>query len=909
MVNFKRNLLSVALASATLMAAAGVHAQTVEDPAKDQTDTAEAQDTDTATTLDRVKVTGIRVGIENAIETKKESTSIVESISAEDIGKLPDVSIAESIARLPGLTAQRVAGRASTIQIRGLADDFGTALLNGREQVSVGHNRGVEFDQYPSELINAVVVYKTPDASLIGQGLSGTVDLQAVRPLAFPDRVISLNVRGEQNSLGELNPGYDDLGYRVSGSYIDQFLDGTLGIAIGYAHLDSPGQANRWEAWGYPTANINGQDAFLLGGSKSMASSTENKRDGLMGIIQYRPNDSYETILDLYYSKFDKAETTRFMETGLGWSGATLSNAVVEGDAVVGGTFTGVRPVLRNDRNTQEDKIFAAGWNNRFKFNEDWSAIADLSYSRAERQELLLETYAGLGHASNPAATDSVDFTIDRGTGLPQFTYGRDYTDPNAIVLTDPGGWGQDGFIKLPEVTDELTSLRLGAERTFEQGIFSSFEFGVNHADREKTRASGFEGFLRLRDGQEVAIPAGALNNPVDLNFTGIPGSISYDIDSVLGLYNFDQLLHQDVTNKNWMVNEKLTTAYVQWNIDTALSDAVSMRGNVGFQLIRADQSSTGFDVPFGAADAALPSSGGAEYTDFLPSLNLAFGLPHDQKVRFALGSQMARPRMDQMRANSNVSIDTNLGGPNGTWKKSGGNPELEPWRATALDLSYEKYFGGKGYVSLAAFHKDLQSWVQTETSQFDFSGFDSGTRPRPASDIGLNERPANGSGGIIYGFEGAVSVPFGMLWEPLEGFGLIASYSDTHSAIRPDGPGTPTRPVEGLSTEVSNITVYYEKHGFSTRVSQRHRSPFLGEVQGFGGDRSQRFINTEDIVDLQVGYAFAEGTSLEGLSLLLQVNNVTNEPYREYFPDFAGLPRMHNEYGRTVLLGATYRF
>ena len=233
MVQLKRNLLSVALASATLMLAANAYAQTAEEvqPVQDQ-----------ATTLDTVTVTGIRAGIENAIETKKDSTSIVESISAEDIGKLPDISIAESIARLPGLTAQRVAGRSSTIQIRGMSDDYGTTLLNGREQVSVGHNRGVEFDQYPSELINAVTVYKTPDASLIGQGVSGTVDLQTVRPLAFPDRVLTFNVRGEENSLGELNSESDDQGYRVSGSYIDQFMDGTLGIALGYARLDSPAQ-------------------------------------------------------------------------------------------------------------------------------------------------------------------------------------------------------------------------------------------------------------------------------------------------------------------------------------------------------------------------------------------------------------------------------------------------------------------------------------------------------------------------------------------------------------------------------------------------------------------------------------------------------------------------------------------
>ncbi len=131
----------------------------------------------------QVVVTGIRSSIESSIALKKDSDSIVEAITAEDIGKLPDSSIAESIARLPGLTAQRVAGRAQVISLRGLAPDFAVTLLNGREQTSTSNDRSAEFDQYPSELLGGVMVYKTPDASMSAAGLSGTIDLRAVRPL------------------------------------------------------------------------------------------------------------------------------------------------------------------------------------------------------------------------------------------------------------------------------------------------------------------------------------------------------------------------------------------------------------------------------------------------------------------------------------------------------------------------------------------------------------------------------------------------------------------------------------------------------------------------------------------------------------------------------------------------------
>src|SRR5690606_29585122 len=143
---------------------------------------------------------------------------------------------------------------------------------------------------------------------------------------------------------------------------------------------------------------------------------------------------------------------------------------------------------------------------------------------------------------------------------------------------------------------------------------------------------------------------------------------------------------------------------------------------------------------------------------------------------------QMARPRMDDLRANQNVSIDASQG-VNGEWRGNGGNPELQPWRATSLDLSYEKYFGSRGYFSLAGFNKDLQSYIYNQTVAYDFSGYD----PRgfnPDSPIGEFTTPVNGEGGSLYGFETALSVPLDMLWQPLDGFGLITSYSKTKSAI-----------------------------------------------------------------------------------------------------------------------------
>src|SRR5262245_39470036 len=188
--------------------------------------------------VETVIVTGIRHGIEDAIEIKRDSSSIVEAVSAEDIGKLPDTSIAESISRLPGLTSQRAEGRASAVSLRGTDPGFTTALLNGREQVSTGDNRSIEFDQYPSELLSSVVVYKTPDSALVGQGLAGTIDLRTTRPLDYSRSATVLNFRAEQNSQNDLGADSTDNGYRASFSYINQFIDNPLGVPFDFARLD-----------------------------------------------------------------------------------------------------------------------------------------------------------------------------------------------------------------------------------------------------------------------------------------------------------------------------------------------------------------------------------------------------------------------------------------------------------------------------------------------------------------------------------------------------------------------------------------------------------------------------------------------------------------------------------------------
>src|SRR4051812_3639401 len=238
---------------------------------------------------EEIVVTGFKASLQKAQEVKKQSASIVEAIAAEDIGKLPDTSIAESLARLPGLAGERRDGRTSGLSVRGFNENYVATTMNGREILGIGDNRGVEYDLYPSEIISGATIYKTPDATLVNQGLGGIVNLSTIRPLDHaPVKSISGNY--EQNGLKSANPDFKDTGYRLAGTYSDKFADDTIGVAISIATMESPSQEEQFRAWGYADVDTNGDsvnDAKALGGQDSNVRSSLMKRDTYSGVFQY----------------------------------------------------------------------------------------------------------------------------------------------------------------------------------------------------------------------------------------------------------------------------------------------------------------------------------------------------------------------------------------------------------------------------------------------------------------------------------------------------------------------------------------------------------------------------------------------------------------------------------------------
>jgi iron complex outermembrane recepter protein len=906
-----------------------------------------------------VTVTGVRAAIESAINVKHSSDNIVEAISAEDIGKLPDTSIAESISRLPGLTSQRSDGRASDISIRGTDPQFATGLLNGREQVSTGDNRAIQYDQYPAELVNAVVVYKTPDATLIGQGLSGTIALQTIRPLEYGKRAVVMDLRGEKNSDANLGSDSKNDGYRASFSFIDQFLDNTLGVALGYARLSSPvvgKEFGTYDPWGLNGTEHAGVPAnvMLTGGIKSLASMGHNVRDGALATVEWRPNSTYTSTLDLYWTTAAENNNRRSLEVNLGnyngypnnnpaspafcptcTSTANFSNLTIVGNSLIGATVSNVVPLARNFLYVTKDQIAQVGWNNKWKVS-DWSLMADLAWSRAVRDEHDYETqgqYVG-------GVTDTITYFLP-GASQPTFTALNGYTDPSK-VLVGPTIYG-GGYSRFPHVTDELKSFRLEGTHAA-GGWFSDVIGGLNYDDRTKDKKQPETG-LNTVNGF-VQIGSQYLLSPANLGFSGTPSPLAWNVPAVLANY-FQPIVPGDpsqpgygyLTGKFWDVFEKISTLYLKGDLNHPLSADVTLRGNIGLQLVHTQQSSTArlYDE---ATKSSVPIEGGKSYNDVLPAMNLVFELPAQQLLRFSAAREVARPRMDQMTAGQDNNVapggsgNSNLPGYPTTApfpfvaSSTLGNPNLDPWRADAVDLSYEKYFANKAYLSAAVFYKDLKSYIYNlNVTGADLSAFASQvpasvtTIPPPPAPGGINYGvfplgyetiPLNGQGGRLDGFELTASAPGELLASWLSGFGASVSLSETDSSIKvhgqvSGGPASTSIPLPGLSKTVASATVYYEKSGFAARVASRYRSDYIGEITDFAGDRALEYVRHELITDFQTSYEFQDGPA-KGLMVLFQVNNLTNTPFIDYYQTQAQT-RDYETFGRDFFFGVNYKF
>lgn len=872
---------------------------------------------DDAEVMEEVVVTGYRKSLIDSIENKRFNSSVIESISAEDIGKLPDSSIAESLARLPGLAAQRLDGRASRISIRGFGENESATTFNGREQVSISDNRGVEFDLYPSEIMAEVNVYKTPNATLEAEGIAGVIDMRTIKPLDTESR-IQVRAEYEYNNLGKLNPDSDDTGINTTFSYIDQFADDKIGFAFAHARLDSPNQENRWNSWGYPDG--------VLGGAKPFVRSSTLERSSTMAVLQMEPSDRLSMTADLLYVDFDDQKLLRGIEIPFAWGQGSVTAGAPNADGLVtSGETVGQRVVVRNDYEERTADLTQFGFNAKFDYSDDTQLEFDISRSAVEREIYSFESYSGTGRGNDRGEADTIGYTLNSGGAGAVFSPNLDYSDTSLIQLGGPLTWGwqqslndkfniigtefentaQDGFLNAPNIDDELTAIKLAATTQVDAGMVTSVQYGLSRRDRTKEKTAE-NYFMTLNAFPDLlAVPDQYYLGSVNLDFIGMGDMIAYNSIAMVrdGFYDLTLEESSYATNQ-WTVDETVTTAFAMANLETQIAGK-EVTGNIGFRYIETDQSSRAFARDGGNLTRQTVRH---EYSNFLPSLNLRMALDDQQTIRLGIAQTMSRPRMDEMNASFSIGVSQVPDQYGNYVGAGGGNTTLEPKEALGIDLTYENYFADDGYFAIALYRKNLEQWIFDGAAEIDVSDFLAATgqtTPDGSTTATVNGK-VNGGDGTIEGYEISLAMPLSLIHESLEGWGIFASHTGVDSDIKT--PGGSEYQLPGLSDSIQQATVYYENGGFEARLSMRKRDDFKGDLYGLGFSVQQNDILGETIVDAQLSYDFADAgyANLEGLRIYAQGINLNDEPFTSMQ---GGQIRDYQQYGENYRLGFSYNF
>lgn len=608
MKKFKPSLLTLGLISAGVISAGILAPQALAQEA----DEAALQDDN----IETIEVKGFRRSLIKALNTKRFSDVVVDAISADDIGGLPDVSIADALSRIPGVTSTRINGQSSELNIRGLSGDFVMTTLNGREMVSTSGGRSVQFDQFPSELIQQAQIYKSQKASLIEGGVAGSVELQTINALDL-DQESAWRFSGQINNNSESsdNPDADSIGNRLTVSYQRKLFDDTLGFAVGYARLDQPSVSSRFVSYaGSPTntAAFQGdlpEQVVLSTGFEVNQRGGNDIRDSFIGSLNWDASDNIRVRWDGFYTEFDSETFDRGLlvgESGGGIGFLNLPSTILSIDnpilantggtpVLVGATFTRdpgnildsaplpggafcncLSPQIQNDNSTTNSKSLATGITVEWEISDNLSASFDIAHSSGEetdKDEVARLAVFEDSSAATPITQDNIILQYQlNGLTVPDIAFTNlDFADVGQVMLTS-----YERYPAFEENTSD--AIRADFEYTLESDYVRSVEFGVRYSEREYKRTRGVYRIgdsvglsqTNTRNGAYIAYGLDADFNPVETGRVS-PYQLSQDQVSIVnfggdlsGIQPFISVNNLDSVISQWITED--ISAVPRWN-------------------------------------------------------------------------------------------------------------------------------------------------------------------------------------------------------------------------------------------------------------------------------------------------------------------------------------------------------
>ena len=901
---------------------------------------------------DTIVVTGIRRTIQTSINVKRNETAIVDALSSDEIGDLPALSVGEAIQTITGATTHREKGGATEIAIRGLGPFLSNSTFNGREATNGSGDRSVNFNQFPSELINGIKIYKTQQANLVEGGVAGTIELETLKPLDYGKRLIQGEIKGSYSDYGARVKGDNGLGWRGTLSYVDQFKvgEGKIGISIGVQRnkTSNPEEtvagSSTWTACNAtltPSGNCTeitraqveaGTPYYFRPNSYAWRQiSEDDQRDAVFAAVQWKPSDRVEFNADFQYS--DRVFDEQRNDLNLSEMRRGLHDAVYDDNGVVS-YIEGSSTIETNSTLlTRAEKYKGGGASLKWKATDRLTLSGDASYSKTYRSEKertvrlrsdprdIYGNIAGVGNQRIPYILEFVDdnfaptLTVDPRFDITDHDLfsaaarlRRDQADRNNKILAGrvDGDWDIDGSF--------LKNLEFGARisRLTYDDFDDRVETNVN--DRPAIRDANLacrvdfqqDEFLDAADGNNVH--SWASFDPLclfsELLGTEDPGRN----DDVRAVGNRD-------------VEERTLSGYVMANYESQLGE-IPIRGNLGVRVVKTSVTSRGLRsdlelVDNGDGTFDLEETGEfdtvtikSDSTRVLPSVNAIFELQPNLQLRLAGYRAMSRPDPSALGAGREINLE------DGTDFTSieeaiesieaNGSPRLKPLMSWNGDVSLEWYPNRDSIVAGALYYKRFSGGfipvVIDET--FNIGGEDVTV---PVTQTANSDRKS-----YLWGLELTLANRFSWLPKPFDGLGAKISYNYAKSNFQNEDItyGDQLNPltgdvtegfvepanVFGLSKHVVSAQAYYEKGPFSIQAIYNYRSNYY--QQFVGGNTQLRYVRGNQTFDLRASLNLTKNISLRAEGV-----NLFNEPKVTDMP-VHGSMRQYHYYGPRYFFG-----
>ncbi len=898
---------------------------------------------------DEIIAVGIRASLERGVNIKENADTIVDAISAEDLGKFPDINVAESLQRITGVAITRTrGGEGQFVTVRGLGEEFNAVTYNGRLLATENNGREFSFDSIASELISGAEVYKSSSASQGDGSLGGRVNIRSAKPLDSSGFRASASIAGQYESLSE------NIGPRISGVVSNTFNDDKVGIIASFSYqqrdvrsdiaestflipdvqVDSNGLVNgALDADGDGLNDLTGAQIVVgdgaFNGFAPSVSFQDRERIGGTLALQFQPTDSTDITIDGLYTNFDSPGNL------FGYSYFP---------SAFGGSFTGsnaevneLNQVTRHDiqafsldlvsRFTQgEAETFALGGNIEHKAGDRLTLEGDISYSRAEGNRDNFGSAGGSGTFFVLGFPNNAQVSFDATQSLtPDLTFTTD-TLINGTVQTV----GLDGLtaedVRLHfarrdtvDVEDEIFSLKGDADYEFSDDF--GISVGADYVSREKSNLAfnnianqcRFCGYATSVASVASGEVAGLFSTFDDDFLSGADGNFprvfpTFSVEALERIYaasgNADALIAEFDPSASSVVGEDVLGGYVQLDYKGEFGE-LPFQLNIGVRGAFTDLTSSGVAQTINSITSSellrdpngvttsnqnLPIAAAAAIdieNDYFDILPAAnFSLDVTEDIKLRLAASRSLSRPTLTDLSTFFAItSTNPGGE----QIQSANPQLEAITSNNFDASVEWYGDGGGtFVSVAGFYKDLSDFV---------------TNTVVSQSVTLPQTIVEQDGSITD--NGTATIPF-LVFAPQNGdeaevyglevaaqktfdFGFGASGNVTFAESSATTGGV-TSQLENISDISANASVFYENNGFQARASLNHRSDYLiGQTVEGGQDE---FADDFTQIDVSLAYdvnetftVFGEGINVFNEEIVRTVGS-PNSNFLEAFED-----------------------